>query len=416
MGLGVHLAMSIVPGDGEPLLDRERILARIEGVARSFADQLQLSDFYCADCTPRTLAIGLHPGEEEIEFEFGANRLEVRARTSSCGPGYHAAVIRFLDEIGRTFAAKWDGDGDLGDETGYFEHRDFHRLQMEMAAWLRGVSRSVFELDESYTGIAISLPVSPWLESTHAVLTPLGPRSRDYFCRLSELGDEEILGASEAWFIWPNLQQDASFWFRTALSCLWVTMPWHTPSSDRERAFISGVLSCLAQAKVLDPSIDLPAPEIQELIDMKEGRRGAQPPSVGGIGYRRETVRFDLGGGWSIALPGYWYSEYSDGRQTFYFGPDTIHASSFTFTTKAGPIALPALRLHEVVLEQYEKLGASYRMTRSESTEEGEALMTYATWIGLPNACLLLSFVTTLTNREEQFRTIVDSIRAPTAA
>ena len=86
------------------------------------------------------LLVRLHPADEEVRLSVEGDQVLLSARTNGGGPGYHAFLVRLMDEAATALGLQWTSGPDDLDETGYFGDRDFRRAPGEMAAWLRGVA------------------------------------------------------------------------------------------------------------------------------------------------------------------------------------------------------------------------------------------------------------------------------------
>src|SRR5438552_10128386 len=91
------------------------------------------------------LALSFHPVAEPVQMHFTPHgQLEVAAKTSTVGPGYHRYVCAMLHLLSHEFDVAWlppDINGEFGDETGYFRTGDWEDLQAQMLAWLGAVAR-----------------------------------------------------------------------------------------------------------------------------------------------------------------------------------------------------------------------------------------------------------------------------------
>ncbi|MBI5531349.1 MAG: hypothetical protein HY898_01445 [Deltaproteobacteria bacterium] len=269
-----------------------------------------------------TVYLNLHPAEENLELTgIGHGRLLASGKTSSAGPGYHAFVVDLLDRLARDLELVWlprTPDADWADETGYFETRDFPRLQEEMLTWLRALARNL--PDNEGSGFEVCMPMTHHFEVDAFCRTPLGPRDRAWFDSVAADPSRGI-----DFFPWWEQGTSAGYHLGVALALMWNEVRWHAPENESERMVLQRVLDSLERAFKLDPSRAFPWAEWDELLQISR-RKGcvsewvhkqashARPDPR--IGYRRHPVKVMLTGGWSIRIPGSFSEEWDD-RGTF---------------------------------------------------------------------------------------------------
>jgi hypothetical protein len=305
----------------------------------------------------------IHPANQPIEFSVPSEGLLVcSARTSTGGPGYHAYVVGLLDKIAEECGLEWiwDEGEEFSDETGFATDRDYRALQDSMLEWLQGLARAVAEVDreEEHNSIAVTWPLGRFhVASDHFAVTPLGPRSREWFEEIATSEISQLDGKGLEFFPWWQREMDAAFWRNCGLVQAWMDIPWHAPQNNEERKLYEVVFECFDRATQLDPAIQLPREDIEEMrAILKRPKRDVTPPREGLVGYRRNPVNMDLPGGWSITVPGYFHEDTEDDGRTsvFYFGNRTIHSSSFTMKLKEGEQESPAEMLASLFTEERE--------------------------------------------------------------
>ena len=101
-----------------------------------------LTDWYSSHEAADRLWLRVVPFEEDVELCVRDGVVEVSAKTSGAGPGYHEFVVGLLDLLENRAGLVWEpaSGEDSGDETGYRQHRDGHALRMEMSRQLAGSS------------------------------------------------------------------------------------------------------------------------------------------------------------------------------------------------------------------------------------------------------------------------------------
>ena len=283
-----------------------------------------------------------HPAAEEVELSLlDSERLVVSASTASAGAGYHIFLVSLLKDLARDFEAAWqrpeDESGDYGDETDYFFSGDPQRVFDSMTTWLQSVAKLFFDgtLDADAAGIALAMPVVTNFESDQLAVTPMGPRSREWMRATAEDGNN-----GKDFFAWWTPGLNAEYYRRRALNQMWTSVRWRPPVNDSEMNLLQTVAESLALAYKLDPTLDYPWAEWNEVLELN-GTDGSEKALVRGhaagtpaLGYRRGHVIVTLTGGWRIRLPGS-FSDFEFNQDNDLFSldpPREIWFTSFRFT------------------------------------------------------------------------------------
>jgi hypothetical protein len=237
--------------------------------------------------------------------------MTVDSKTSLWGPGFHAAVVDFVDRlVQRGFVVSNPAD-QPPDETGYFQTRDFAALQDQMARQFGGIMNSCVEAISTHgltTGLSVNLDMAFPTPLTPDIRTPMGPRSVDWARRAAAAPEAFV----DRFYTWWSRERDASYWYNAGMAGLWSLMRWHPPTSDFQRLSAEVTLESLRRAKTMNPALDLPEAEMAELERMLKHdlSKGDPPvPAATGIGYARLIARQMLGGGWTLDVPGYFYED-----------------------------------------------------------------------------------------------------------
>jgi hypothetical protein len=252
--------------------------------------------------------VRLHPAEEELRITLTEpGRLQLSARTNGAGPGYHAFVVDLMDRAAERMRLSWSADSESGDETGYFEARDFEALQARMLAWLRAVARQVATSDDDVE-LSISMPIgTPTCETSTGIATPLGLLPMSWFRKTATLQGEQLAARGEDFFPWWERGFTATTFANLVRSILF-TFPWHPPQNDEERALTDTALACLGArsgVRELASLSELEVAELRHLATLSPDEANAPRPA--GIGMLRGLVRRRVFPSCSLALPGYYY-------------------------------------------------------------------------------------------------------------
>jgi hypothetical protein len=345
MGLGLSLRVPSSALEGRSWKDlREGIVAFAE---REPADPL-LRRFFRGNAGEDWVRIGLYPAEEDVGFFFSeAGDLVCSAKTSTAGPGYHAFLVHWLEALAGELRVRWERHSEEreGDDTDYWSHRDLARLQSESAAWLKGLAEYLLGKEgEAARGFVLGLPESfPLEREGWYAASALGFWKREWFQSVAEASEDELLALGSQFFPWWDEGLEGAFWARLGTVLCWLEVPWHVPT-DGERGLYQTVHECFARAADLGASAGVPQEEWAELERLLEASSGANDPQPGGrpapsadrIGFHRRAMRSRLPGGWSLSLPGYFYSDVENGGevQAFRFRERNVRASTFTVNGK----------------------------------------------------------------------------------
>ena len=260
----------------------------------------------------------LLPLEEPVLFELSEGRLLVSAKTSSLGPGYHAALVESLDKMADAGDFLWCETDDSRDESGYFGRRDFADLQRRFSGYFDGLCRYlVNELaGRKVEGIGIGLPAGLTPKSVSFAATILGPRNLDFF-RSPDPSRH---------FPWWDRGLTAGTREALAHGLGWLAFPWRAPLSGNER-LIGDIMIRLAPA----------ASWFVEVRNILAARHAVEPEPCG-IGYLRGNVGRCVAGGWGLTVPGYFREALEDDGSTILFsGVDRfVRVSTFSLERK-GP-------------------------------------------------------------------------------
>jgi hypothetical protein len=341
MSVGLLLHGTVSPGT-EPQPD----LNRIQRWLRAHCAETLVNAREAEDSSGRAgLYVLLHPAAEEIEFVRSApGTLSVSASTSTAGPGYHIYLCDLLDRLGADLDVVWHPpDGQAGDETGYFHRREPAQVYEAMLAWLKTIAQILAaDLAVGDGQLLVCMPSNHHFDERWRVVSPLGaldPKWIELVAAEPECG--------QSFFPWWNAGQDAEYSLRRALSHMWKDVRWRPPLSDSEAGTIEDAAEMLERAYALDPVREYPWREWKELISYGKlattlrdeifARAEAVNRAIPLIGYRRQDVRVDLTGGWSIRIPGALAEAWEDERTWYAWDATrTVRFSCFAITYEDG--------------------------------------------------------------------------------
>lgn len=311
MGLGIHIKAQLSrPIDFFAI--RDCITSHTTGLLKNF---LSFSE------NDGSLYVTLHPCEETVDFSHKDGSLICSAKTNSVGPGYHAYAVELIERIGIELQISWlwdfeDGEEYYSDETGYYTHRDFRQLQVEMLRWLKVLSESLTDTDDSKQHM-LSLPLGyPRMRKDYFAMSSKGIWTREMFERIARSEVHELDWAGEDYFIWWNRKDDAQFYKSTGIALLNVECPWHHPANDKEKKILDDINSCFQLASQLDNQIDFPYLDWAVVKNFIHQEDTDIPDSE--VGFRKHMMTFDLPGQWLIDLPGNLHYTIDDDTEVYY--------------------------------------------------------------------------------------------------
>ncbi|SIO18133.1 hypothetical protein SAMN05444166_2858 [Singulisphaera sp. GP187] len=353
MGVGFFLTgrYEVQPEETNPEAWLVRVTSWIRDHGNEFLEGVRIGQDH--EGKPTAFA-SLHPSAEEVALIVPEpGRVVASGKTSTVGPGYHIVVADFMRRLGEAVGIVWDGPDDeagTGDETGYFHEGDETAVETEFLQWLRQVASIVAEkLSEDYQEMMVSMPIGHRYPGHGPLITPLGPRTLEW---VQAVASDPTQGIDL--FPWWSKERDARFFLGRALCRIWKEVRWRTPLTEVEATLLMSVHRDLARAHDLDPSLDYPWREWEELIDYLEEfhddpsivradlvqavtHNAAKAPESRRIGYRRLPVEVELTGGWSIKVPGAMSEEWDEnGTWSGWDGQRTVWFSSCTMTKHDG--------------------------------------------------------------------------------
>jgi len=349
--------------------------------------------------------VGLVPFEEEVYGNYEDGELHISARTNSAGPGYHAYLVDILDRLPAAPLAVFD-------ETDYYEHRDYQKLQDSMNSWLQGLSNALTQegqySDTESLSISLSLQMIP-MDDEHFTCCPLGFFDRAFF-------EKAIKGESNnsEFFIWWNQETDALFYRNSALYLMWYENNWLAPVLDSEFEILRATLSCLEKAYSLSEHLHYPVAEWLELAELDgdpaqiqkaqqlqhKGQAFSTKSVNVKLGYRKGQVSSQIIGGWRLVHDGKMHFERDEDGTAIWWDQDrTVRVSLISLALKEGTDSSNESLLQSVIQDEsgYESFAlknseAAAAIQHSQITEEdGELCQQTRLFVALNNELLILS-------------------------
>lgn len=298
-----------------------------------------LTDWYWSHAAEERLWLCFVPFEENVELCLREGLVELSAKTSGAGPGYHEFVVEFLDLVEERVGLDWKpaSEEEDGDETGYRQHRDRQTLRAEMAKQLTGIASVIIERVGAGAMLNMSLDALP--SSRAFASSPMGEWSEDWIKQAASAKGEAALALAEQFFPWWESGMGPKNLASFAKALCWTAVRWVKPQNTAEEQAIRVAIQCFDRAQQGGVN-DLPELEIAELKRLLTAE--VEPdaaPRPAGIGFRRREFEMTLPGGWTLRVPGYYHDEVQDkGRtQVYWFGTRRIEASTLSFQQAGSP-------------------------------------------------------------------------------
>ena len=128
--------------------------------------------------------------------------------STPAGAGFHAAAVRFLDELGQKRLSELLVD----DETEYYNHRDFERMKREhFYPWLNALKRHCAERGSGYSNFCLCWDMEQYQpeEVPGTVITPMGRFNIENMIKQTEKIGISWLYAR--FIIWKKHEKDALY-------------------------------------------------------------------------------------------------------------------------------------------------------------------------------------------------------------
>jgi hypothetical protein len=312
------------------------------------------------------LRVALHPAAPPLRVALAPDAaLVVEGDAGRVGPGYCDEVVARLSTVLDEIDYAWDGEAPSAQDA--------------MAGWLAGELRA--------GATRIGMPDGRTFLIDAPIQTAMGPR--DAAWRDAVLADPRAGADAFAWWERGPGRLERS----RALLAMWHEVPWRAPLDPDERAVMERVDADLGAARKADRALALPYAEWAELVGHlgdAERAAGLRERAAGpaAIGYRRFDMQVDVGGGWSLTLPGVFAGRWeSDGDHYWATDGDRVIEVVQFETTEHDPDQLidVAQPLHPIV----ERLADGPRRGRAEAHDDGSIAIVHGLIAVAPHVAIL---------------------------
>lgn len=243
--------------------------------------------------------------EGNIWFRWHKHTLLGESQTNIAGPGFHAAVIEFLERLAGLGKLKLK----VSDRTGYFRDRDFLKMRQKyFYQWFTELIKLVSGWDDGKESV-FCWPSGEFIPEKlkGKLITHIRPFS---FGELKGMANSGLpMAFARDFFIWNELHKDALYHRNCALALLNQSC-FFMPSirSEKDREVNDSIIHSLEAAFLMDPGLPFPKSEYLEICRLSDHEpvdvsRAAPFPEDTGVGCRRNTIYRRLGN-LQFCLPG----------------------------------------------------------------------------------------------------------------
>lgn len=289
--------------------------------AERFAKDLAREEGYRCDIVQHYMIFQFCP-EGFLWMSWNDGKIIGDCQTNVAGPGFHAAVIYFLE----LFAARGQLELYVEDSTGFYGHRDFKRMRQEyFYQWFRELMEAALRNGDKDREQLLCWPSDYYLpeERKGTVMTHIRRFTLEEVGRMVNSGIS--MGFARDFFIWNEEEKD-SYYYRNCGLVMMNQECYFMPSSrSQEDEAVNGrIIDLLEKAWELNHGIPLPKEEYLELCRL-HGKEPINPDKIAPmhlaeqVGCRRGLLYRTIGNA-RFAVPGsFLYDTRAAGHSERYF-------------------------------------------------------------------------------------------------
>lgn len=295
----------------------------LEGALEKEKDREQFSQYLKDVCEKKkvhiedydtTLMMDICP-EGYIECSYEGTFVSIVAQTNVAGPGFHAFVCSFFDEVIMNSPIAFE----VSDPTKYYEERNFENLKYKyFYQWLKDIAGYVKDNHQELNNLMISWPMDYYqpIGKDGYVVTPMGYISVEDFTNL------DIEDLAQRFFIWNDLDFHAGYYRNCALSLLWKECFFaYSSMNEYSDKMANMIIDYIEAAYEKDDTMPLPMKEYHalcEAIHREDIIHHGMDMKLEDVGYRRYMVSYPFGN-WRIPVHGCSENGYDEKTQTLHF-------------------------------------------------------------------------------------------------
>lgn len=264
----------------------------IQDEMRTFAEEKG----YQCECKGRYLMIRLCP-EGYVWVKRDNNRLKGESQTNIAGPGFHVAVLHFMEEM-------CEGIGihlKVEDQTGYYRRRDFISMRVNcFYRWFTALMDLVSQWEEGKEDV-VCWPSGYYVPEGRSgmVITHIRPFS---YAEIRGVVNSGLsMAFAKDFFLWNEEEKDAYFYRNCGLALLnqeCFFMP--SSRSKQDQSINAEILWYLEKALDMDERIPFPKAEYLEVCGLAEHEpmdisHADTLPGIMEVGCRKKNIFRTLG-------------------------------------------------------------------------------------------------------------------------
>lgn len=255
----------------------------------------------------------------DIEVAYEGCFISISAKTELAGPGFHAFVCKFIDELKEACELSFE----VHDHTKYYEERNFENLKYGyFYKWLQEMSQYVIQQKEDVESLCWVHPEYKPLYKEGHIITNMG------YIELSDFQNKDIEELAFQFFIWNTIEKDARYYRNCAISLLWESCFFqYSDMNEATEKVAKTILDYLEVAYDLDHEIALPLDAYQVLCNIFH-REQIIPDSHKNLsvnGYRSQPVYYYFGN-WQLYVSGFAERSFDKTCETLHFMAPYEHA------------------------------------------------------------------------------------------
>ena len=259
--------------------------------------------------------------EGYIWFNWNKRKLQGESQTNIAGPGFHAAVVEFLEEAAREKKLKLR----VEDRTGYFIKRDFLAMRQKyFYQWFSDLMDLVSGWNEKGEYM-FCWPAIYYVPSRQEgkLITHIRSFSFKEIAGMVHSGMSVVF--AKDFFVWNDLQKDARYYRNSAMVLLNQSCYFMPSQRSTQDVYVNQrIIELLEKAYVMDPDIPFPHKTYLDICAL-DSHTPMEMKSVNlmdiedSIGCRKYLVYRKIGN-MSFALPGnFLYDEEDNSAMDHYY-------------------------------------------------------------------------------------------------
>lgn len=242
----------------------------------------------------------------KIEFNIKNENLEGRVNSSLAGPGFHNVALELIENLAKELSLGID----IKDNSGFYQHRDFIRLQCYYVERLTDILLSLASSEEQKL---FCWEEENWIPiCKENIITPMGAFNAKFIQDID--ADKKWEEFAKNYFLWFYLEKEAYYHRNVAIYSLWNDLCLDNIFHESNIALAESIMDEFKEARLLKSDIPIPLSEYAELAKTLNLPAEINEPNLeiqSKIGYCNGLVRVKLPKGWEVILPGKFLDNYT---------------------------------------------------------------------------------------------------------